>query len=1320
MAVSDLEAFIRERLGIFDSSIDASEGSPVDTEVIQPILRRLGTDPFTVDFIQFAQDRLTQEFPELATKEGDAIMDLLIKPATLLLDPVIREAVRLKNAQSFKDPTILTLDEADALAANLFADRATGDLSRGQARIYFASPQAISLSPANFATSKGGLHFFPSSVQAIRTDEMLYNTEGSLYYFDVNIVAEAAGEQYNIGPDELVSIANLAAAVRVTNKRRFRFGTPAETAVEFIGRAKQELSEKSLVTERGVRSKITAAFSEVTQVAVVGFGDPEMQRDILEGGGLGPILASGFGLLPIPDGESSISTRRIQIDVSEDVDFTAVIGPRGTAGDYVLTIYGGFSSVPQIRDVSVTDVVDSRTLDLEDQVLAYSSLTLFPWTLRKKELTLSGIPGGILFPDVEAGTTAAVPDGSVHIGGATDMFIRAIEFDTSVVVLDAVVDDAPLLDGISLDASAGSGEVSLGDLELDDTYAVGDSTYRALELAALKGYSLQILDGPAAGSYRVITVTHATGNAPVLLVDPQPDDPPGSFRWRLLDTLDIDLAEPKETKISGTDLITAQSTDYVQTAGGVDFQEYGVGPDDILRIENGPDAGDYVVTQVLTPLYQRVQLDRALTSSRANIRYTIFRSNAEGGVDLPLIRVTSIDLLDTSGQATGTKVPYAKPVDMRSKNFANVAHGVKEDLTDGVLGLVGDKFPGGFPVNGYTLYINYKTSASAATSTTVVSFPIFGSLAAVDVADAINLAHGTRIAAVVDDDRIGILPFAYSVWVDANATTALVFGAAEKYSIADIRSATVDSLPLKWDSISPIIDPNYDVVDVRDGYQVGYYADLTIPYADNSALVSEGAGFLPEIDRHIILGSRSLGVARLFFLEPTSIEFDDNTRFSAELEDGQVLSYVTDKTLEHQVLPALPNDSVPKDGVVDTGANTLTSASADLYREGVLVGDMLEVTYQPLVGSTVLADPVPLLTHTTIILSVGGGVDKSIIFVNDDPLAGTPNVTRKGVADQINRQVGQKICAITSGNRIEFDADISVIVRRTGTSNTILGFSTVADSDNLSVVAGRYTVGSFTSTELTITGSFLGAGPFTRQHFKVFRPRLQRTVSTVMSTQLETAGLYYCDVELVSEGTGDQYNIEAGLRMTATGFVSDGYWLTTEDSNLTFSPIERPVLHVSRSILDVGVSDSPVNATQISGQNLQVNYERSGLTASVQNFASSEEERVLCESPLVRHLIPYFIRFDAQYVGGSKEDVVLPEIEKLITELAPQEYLEVGNLERIIQNRGATSVRNPIDLIAVIHPFDREVFIERSQDRINTGKLAAFVPDVLNVVRKLS
>jgi len=1329
MALSDLQVFLQQRLSLFDETLDVTPGSPVDTAVIQPVLRRLGTDPFTVDFQLFAQDRLQQEFPDLTTKEGDAIVDLLIKPATLLFDPLIRENLRVKSGQSFQDPTVLTTEEADALGANLFATRDTGNVSRGVLRIYFAQPQSVAISPANFATSRGGLHFFPTSVQSIRVEEMLFNTEGTLYYFDVNLVAENPGDEYNINADELVSIANLASATRITNKRRFRFGAPAETAAEFVGRAEQELTERSMVAERGVIAKLTSSFPEITQVSVVGFNDPEMHRDILKGGGLGHIVAAGFLLRSLPDGEGKVFTRRITFDDAIPVDFTSLIGPVGRAHGVVLTVHGGFgASPPPIRDLHVRAVVSSNTLDFEEQVLAYNQSAL-PWVLRKEELTLSEIPGGILFPDGPNGTVS-VPDGQVHIGGATDFFVRATDFDASSLVLDAVVGDIPILSGTKATIVDALGNVSLGDLVLGTDYSIGDERYELLEEAYRRNESLQIENGPGAGSYNVIGITQTPGFAPVLKVDPPPANPPGTFRWRLIGVLDIDLVEPKETRIVGVDLITTQNVLSVTTAGGIDFQEHGVGQGDFLRVLNGPDKGDFVVQSVLAPFFDSVLLDRALTSTHSAISYAIVRRNKEGGVTLPLVRVESIDLLDTSQQSTGSKIPYALPVDARSRSFANVAHGVKTDTTDVILGIVGGKFPSGANVSGLSMTINFGAGP------VVVTFSGGNPVSTANVVTQINAQVGYRAAVVVDSDRFGILPLdtVTTIQPTPGDAAAILFGSLELRTLADIRSQTVVTAG-GWAAVKPAIDVNYDVVQVLDGNQIGFYATLTPATGGSTALLSEGAAFAPEAGRHAQMGARSLGSARLFFLEPTSIEFGASSVFTVTGDDGQILNFLIDRTLSYQKYPALPSDPPAKDGTTAAASSIFSSPSSNFFRNGIQVGDLLTVTYIPITGSVVLTDPVPTpqvtlpsgaaLVYKAVILSIGGGLDKTIIFVNDSASIANGCVTRAGIADQINKAVGQKICSITSGNFLEFEADVSIIVRGTGTANTILGLPLTDTSNqqltNSNIGSSGYVITALTATTLTVSNPpFGGFVLASRQHFTVSRPYLQRTVATTMATQTDVAGLYYCDVELISEGTGDYNNIGADLRMTVRGFVSDGYWLSTDDPNLTFSTVERPKLHISRSILEVGVSDSLLNVTQISGQNLQVNYERSALTASVQDFAMSDTERVVNESPLARHLIPYFVRFDANYSGGSREDVVVPDVETFIKELPPNQSLDVSALEKIFLGRGAVSVGNPIDLIAVIHNFNRSVTVERSQDRLNTGRLAAFIPDRLKISRRLA
>src|SRR5262249_10064282 len=152
---------------------------------------------------------------------------------------------------------------ADALGANLFADRAQGSQAKGTARIFFAQAQNANISSVNFVTSKTGLRFFPTESQAIRTEEMLLTVDGNGgFYFAITLIADAAGVEYNIGPDELSSIANLEAAVEVGNPRKFTDGDDAVSAADFVDQARQELTERSLVTLRGIASRVPRAFPE--------------------------------------------------------------------------------------------------------------------------------------------------------------------------------------------------------------------------------------------------------------------------------------------------------------------------------------------------------------------------------------------------------------------------------------------------------------------------------------------------------------------------------------------------------------------------------------------------------------------------------------------------------------------------------------------------------------------------------------------------------------------------------------------------------------------------------------------------------------------------------------------------------------------------------------------------------------------------------------------------------------------------------------------------------------------------------------------------
>lgn len=1331
MGLADFEVLFRERLAIWNPTLDVSEGSPVDGQVIQPLLRRLGTDPFTVDMSTFIVDRLSQEFPDLATTDGDAVSDLLVKPALVLWDPIIREIQRIKSQLSFRDPATLTLDEVEALGANIFAERDRGNYARGTARVYFAQAQQASITQANFITSRANLHFFPDGAQSIRLDEMLMNVEGELYYFDVTFVAERAGDEYNIGPSEIVTIANVPAAVRITNKVRFRFGLPEQDAVSFAEATRQDLSERSLVTLRGINAKITRSFPEVTRLAVVGFQDPEMQRDVLTGGSLGQILAFGNDASTQSDGEFKTLTRRVRMSSAH---FLTQIGPVGPTSGFVVTLFGMFGASPPLaRDLAIVRVISDTVVELAEQVLVASSGKT--WCLRRRELTLSGIPGGIVIPDNENGTVSITPD-QVHIGGCTDILTRGADFDTDTLVIDTITDDDPLLSGVALDLSTQPGLAVITDLTRELDYQVGDTTYEALTSARLEQYTFEILEGVAAGVYRVLDVSQPMGGHPTVTLDPTPLAAPGAVRWRLLDDVDIDLVEPKETRIGGSSGATVQNLFTFTTSPTIDFDALGVSVGDILRISNGSVAGDYVVEEVASPLFTQVRVDRPFSATQAGLSFKIFRRNGAGAVKRPLLRVTSVDLLDTTGQPVGTTVPYAKPVDARSRAFQNPGSGQKVETTLGVLGIV--SLPE--PVGGFVFGATKTLSLTWDNGNITITASFTGTRTLVQVRDALNAVSQSLIAQDIctvvnynNQTYLGFIP------VGANTRTTgpssahdILFGDSTVRTSRDIRTTDVPD----WHAVSPAIDEDLDAAWVLDGFQSGFYSDLTYNFTGSLLLGASTAlrvshDFSPELFQQVRVGARSLGSARVYFLDPTSIEVDQKTKFTLEGDDGSLLTFKPDPTIRFQKLPALPNADKPKNGVTN-GANTFSAVGYDFVKKGVREGDVLVIDFIPRTGSATLADPVPNLALKNLRISLDGQPDKVVTFVNDVATAGA--VSRQGVVDQINNAIGLNIASLVnlgSGGsddfRLVFNPELLFILRQQATStsmaNVILGFSNAADTQNRSPNFGKewtvLQVGSPSATSLVVDTS--ANGPFsaaTAQQFKVFRTGGQRISSSEMIANVAEAGLYYWDVELVSEGTGDLWNIDADEPLVMEQFRSDGYYLTTANPNTSFSPVEDVTLHLSRSILELGVDDDPENATQLTGQSISVSYEYSSAVGNVQSFITSDQERVVNQSPLARHLVPHYVRFDISYAGGSKATEVTPDLERYIRLVPPGDALESSDIQGILASRGASSVENPISMIAVVYNFDRTVNLARSENALTTGRLAAFVPDRLNVTRR--
>ena len=281
MANEDLKRFMVERLLALDPSLSDDTGARMYTTVIDPLVKRLGTDPLSVDIRQFIEDRMAAEYPDLdVVSPGSALADTLVGPLQILLEPLRREIISLRDQRSLADPTILNEDELDALLGNIFAIRRTGDFARGVQRVYYNSRTAVGVDNSIVFSTSEGIAFVPDVVRTYGPNDM--RRSGGLFYLDIPIRSIEPVETANVDPNTIRFVRNLDGVVRTTNLRAIRFGVARETNETFSDRAGRALTERSTNTSRGIETSLLDTFSDLVSVATVGYGEPEMQRDILQ------------------------------------------------------------------------------------------------------------------------------------------------------------------------------------------------------------------------------------------------------------------------------------------------------------------------------------------------------------------------------------------------------------------------------------------------------------------------------------------------------------------------------------------------------------------------------------------------------------------------------------------------------------------------------------------------------------------------------------------------------------------------------------------------------------------------------------------------------------------------------------------------------------------------------------------------------------------------------------------------------------------------------------------------------------------------------
>lgn len=291
MAVDDtLQQLALELAAAWDPTLDVSEGSSFRTSFLTPLLERAGGSPLDVDTETFLANLLEETYDDVDVSTFSAMRDLVIRAFTVMAQPFRREVEGIKLTQSLNNYESMTRDELNALLGNYFTSLDDGSKAGGTVRMYFPSPQSVVVTPLTQFSTGSALNFYPTQVQSISNVQMSFQQSQSLYYFDVIVEAEEAGSAYEIGTGEVTSVTGISGVTRVTNLARFTGGLDAETKAEGVARVRNSITIRNLITSRGASFVIPENFPAVDTMQVIGYGDDEMDRDIV----YGPVAISGI------------------------------------------------------------------------------------------------------------------------------------------------------------------------------------------------------------------------------------------------------------------------------------------------------------------------------------------------------------------------------------------------------------------------------------------------------------------------------------------------------------------------------------------------------------------------------------------------------------------------------------------------------------------------------------------------------------------------------------------------------------------------------------------------------------------------------------------------------------------------------------------------------------------------------------------------------------------------------------------------------------------------------------------------------------------
>jgi hypothetical protein len=348
---------------------------------------------FVLPIEKFLITKIREHFPTFDLRQGTAFRDMLIKPSSILLQPYRDQANILKRNMSLQNFELMQEEELDSLVANVFVARRGGNYSEGTVRIYFTEAKGVTITTDMQFQTSTNLSFFPTETQTFLAEEVALNVDGFYFFVDVVVAAAAAGTEYNIPEHSIVFISNgPSGVVKVDNISSFSLGVDTEDNATLKQRTEYSIAVRDLVIKKSIQAVLLENFSTLREVVPIGYGDPEMMRDVI------PVILNLLTLV-------------------EESTTGAITGGKYLSDSLVPNWHT--IGIKPGHEVIIMNSPDEGTYSIESVTTSQIEI----------DGTLTNRTG------VQYGLNGIVRDDAYHIGGKVDIYIDSTKLITDTVVL---------------------------------------------------------------------------------------------------------------------------------------------------------------------------------------------------------------------------------------------------------------------------------------------------------------------------------------------------------------------------------------------------------------------------------------------------------------------------------------------------------------------------------------------------------------------------------------------------------------------------------------------------------------------------------------------------------------------------------------------------------------------------------------------------------------------------------------------------------------------------------------------------------------------